>query len=388
MGAHHQVTMQPCVGSTEALQRIAFAPGQLKRSVSFWLGPGASARVEAIAEVYEDEEGCAAGEEWGCVAEGASNTADPMGKYPSTPHLPFSPSVNPDDIVANSSQCAGILAGEIVITEKLDGGNCCIMDGQVYARTHNAPTAHAWFSPIKEMVSYLQYLIPEGLALFGECMVAIHSIEYDQLEHYFYLFGVFDRNTQCWYSWDDVVAFAADLNLPTVPERFRGHVSEQKAAFERSVCKYVRAGHVQTAADFRRTWKKHSLFDSANKPKKKAAEYKNLRITMKKGHNGPTRPCTHVVCMDTGQGVCFLDMNLVGGNFVIQRGSFDGHGCCHKLHGVTIAASELGEFFPLSGTQEYVGVNAKPILVALCRGISKECNSSLTLSCRDALVEY
>ena len=137
----------------------------------------------------------------------------------------------------------------------------------------------------------------------------IHSIEYDQLEHYFYLFGVFDRNTQCWYSWDDVVAFAADLNLPTVPERFRGHVSElkagqyegnlqkyleaqanipsvlaseqtpegsvvrvptefQMAAFERSVCKYVRAGHVQTAADFRRTWKKHSLFDPS-KPKKK-----------------------------------------------------------------------------------------------------------------------
>merc|ERR1712166_1433130 len=289
MGNLTSVTMQPS-------HRIAFDPGQLKRSVSFWLGPGASARVEAIAEVYEDEEGCAE-EEWGCVAEGASNTAAPMGKYPSTPHLPFSPSVNPDDIVANSSQCVGILTGEIVITEKLDGGNCCIMDGQVYARTHNAPTAHAWFSPIKEMVSYLQYLIPEGLALFGECMVAIHSIEYDQLEHYFYLFGVFDRNTQCWYSWDDVVAFAADLNLPTVPERFRGHVSElkagqyegnlqkyleaqanipsvlaseqtpegfvvrvptefQMAAFERSVCKYVRAGHVQTAADFRRTWKK------------------------------------------------------------------------------------------------------------------------------------
>jgi len=438
MGIVHSIDMQPCQGSTEALQRAALDaelsvnPGHLKRSISFWLGPGASARVEAIAEVDEDEEGFAAQGESGCMAEADYVTAAPMGKYPSTPHLPFSPSVNPDDIVANSSQCAGILAEEIVITEKLDGGNCCIMDGQVYARTHSEPTSHGWFSPIKEMVSYLQYMIPEGLALFGEVMVAIHSIEYDQLEHYFYLFGVFDRTTQCWHSWDDVVALAADLNLPTVPERFRGTVSELRAgqsegnlqkyleaqantpsvlaseqtpegfvvrvaaqfpmaAFERSVCKYVRAGHVQTAADFRRTWKKHTLFDSANKPKKQAAEYnyKNLRITMKKGRNGPTRPCTHVVCMDTGQGVCFLDMNLVGGNFVIQRGSFDGgHGCCHKLHGVTIAASALGEFFPLSGTQEYVGANAKSILVALCRGISKECNSSLTLSCREALVEY
>ena len=53
------------VGSTEALQQQHAALlaaeqtnlGQMKRSVSFWLGPGASAEVEAIAEVLEDEEG-------------------------------------------------------------------------------------------------------------------------------------------------------------------------------------------------------------------------------------------------------------------------------------------------------------------------------------------
>ena len=59
------------MGSTEALQQHAAlvaeqsALGQMKRSVSFWLGAGASAEVEAIAEVLEDEEG-------GCSAEGST----------------------------------------------------------------------------------------------------------------------------------------------------------------------------------------------------------------------------------------------------------------------------------------------------------------------------
>ena len=66
-----------------------------------------------------------------------SAAAVSTGKHPSTEHLPCSPGVH-----AGSSQlgdCTGILQGEAVIAEMLDGGNCCITEGQVYARTHARP---------------------------------------------------------------------------------------------------------------------------------------------------------------------------------------------------------------------------------------------------------
>jgi hypothetical protein len=52
-------------------------------------------------------------------------------RYPSTPHLPFSPQVNEDDIRIDASQSSVFVGAPIVITEKLDGGNCCICDGKV-----------------------------------------------------------------------------------------------------------------------------------------------------------------------------------------------------------------------------------------------------------------
>jgi hypothetical protein len=53
-------------------------------------------------------------------------------RFPSTPHLPFSPEVCDDDTQASSEQVVSLLAHEVVVTEKLDGGNCCLMQGKVY----------------------------------------------------------------------------------------------------------------------------------------------------------------------------------------------------------------------------------------------------------------
>ena len=57
----------------------------------------------------------------------------------------------------------------------------------------------------------------DSLALFGENMFGIHSIEYDNLESFFYLFGVRRHHDGAWLSWDDVVAIANELEIPTVP---------------------------------------------------------------------------------------------------------------------------------------------------------------------------
>lgn len=222
-------------------------------------------------------------------------------KYPSTMHLPFSPGVNSDDVIMDEISTVGLLEDDIVITEKLDGGNCCISNGVVYARTHKHPAVHPWFGTIKQMYHVISATLDDPtLELFGENMTATHSIQYGNLESYFYLFGV--RRLGVWSTWDEVVEVADSLGLPTVPLRFRGHVSSMKELssiidgklmtehsavgeevgpegfvvrnirafeddeFERCIAKYVRANHIQTGDDFSRIWPRNKAHLGAPLP--------------------------------------------------------------------------------------------------------------------------
>ena len=154
------------------------------------------------------------------AAGSAATAAVSNSRYPSTPHLPFSPQVNEDDIVMDARARTVFSGVPIVITEKLDGGNCCLCDGAVFARTHSHEATHASFGPIKslceEIYNNSDIVIEPGTRFFGENMFGIHSIEYDDLSSYFYLFGV-QRPTGDFCSWDEVVAFADLLGVPTVP---------------------------------------------------------------------------------------------------------------------------------------------------------------------------
>jgi predicted kinase len=216
-----------------------------------------------------------------------------MARFPSTPHLPFSPQVNDDDIQMSASGALPLIGRQCVVTEKLDGGNCCLFQGKVYARTHGHEATHPSFGPIKSLSATLSPSLVQNrhLALFGETMCAVHSIEYDGLSAYFYLFAVFDTRVGLWLSWAEVESTAALLGLEHVPVMFKGVFKSVKemqrymetnakqpsavgrkvtpegfvvrlaAAFSNEVfpqsCgKYVRKGHVQTKDDWRRTWKK------------------------------------------------------------------------------------------------------------------------------------
>jgi len=216
-------------------------------------------------------------------------------KYPRTVHLAFSPCVFSDDLQqTNSSVFEG---EEVVITEKLDGGNCCIdvMDKKVFARTHSHPTAHPSFGPVKALAQTLFWdpNFPTGIKLFGECMFGIHSIEYDNLQSFFYLFGVLE-NDSIWWSWEKTEALAQKYNLALPPVVFRGSttISEIKmlmddrinqpsglglgqvkpegfvirktkafpsSEFLGSIAKYVRKNHLQTDTNWKTTWRKASL---------------------------------------------------------------------------------------------------------------------------------
>ena len=95
---------------------------------------------------------------------------------------------------------------------------------QVFARTVTAEASHPSFGPIKELASQMTYLLPDNVQLFGENMFGIHSIEYDELSSYFYLFGVLENGSD-WLSWDHVTELADEIGVPTVPMVTRQHVS-------------------------------------------------------------------------------------------------------------------------------------------------------------------
>ncbi len=104
---------------------------------------------------------------------------------------------------------------KLVLTEKLDGQNNCFSKKGVFARSHVNITEHPWDKPMRERWNLIKNDLND-LEVFGENMYGIHSIEYDQLESYFYVFAV--REKDYWLSWEEVKFYASLLDFPTVPE--------------------------------------------------------------------------------------------------------------------------------------------------------------------------
>lgn len=94
--------------------------------------------------------------------------------------------------------------------------------GRVFARTHSHEATQPWFSAVKALASSIASTVPPNLALFGENMEAVHSIEYDGLTAPFHLHGALDVAQDEWCSWDEVVALACILGISTVPVLFEG----------------------------------------------------------------------------------------------------------------------------------------------------------------------
>eukprot|EP00760_Papus_ankaliazontas_P034850 PhM_4_TR7524/c0_g1_i1/m.81097 len=230
-----------------------------------------------------------------------------MDGYPRTPHFSFSPGINPDDTATGDDiwhqQQDPSLLTDVVVTEKLDGGNCCIRllaesgTPAVYARTHGKEATHPSFGPVKTLAAQSQWNLDPDMMYFGECMFGIHSIEYKNLSSFFYLFAVFDVRRQAWLAWDEVVQTAQHvLECPHVPVVYRGALPgtpkqlqrmleewmkgpssvggsaregfvvrvaaefpPPASDFGRYIAKYVRKGHVQTDDTWLRTWQRASL---------------------------------------------------------------------------------------------------------------------------------
>lgn len=144
----------------------------------------------------------------------------------------------------------------LVITQKMDGGNCMIvsdMDNPVRARNGSRPKDTMellydelyWRNEVHEK-------LPERLQVFGEWLLAKHSIHYgcecdepcddvgpgiadvvdpDDDCAYFQVFGVFDTLLNCWLSWPKVEQVATTLGFPTTPVMYCED-SDDGATFE------------------------------------------------------------------------------------------------------------------------------------------------------------
>jgi hypothetical protein len=155
--------------------------------------------------------------------------------------------------------------------------NCNIYPDRIHARSLDSAN-HKSRHWVKGLWGSIKRDIPDGWRICGENMYAKHSIFYDKLESYFLVYKIWNEYNYC-LSWDDTLIICDALNLKTVPVIkemkfdesylrelpnkldltkqegfvFRNFESFHYDDFSENVCKWVRAGHVQSST--------HWMFD-------------------------------------------------------------------------------------------------------------------------------
>jgi len=154
-------------------------------------------------------------------------------RFPHTPHLAWLGEGSPrDDKVLSPNEVTALLAGDVVVEEKLDGANLGLSltpdgslrsqnRGQYLAEPHAGQFARlpAWLAQHGE--GLLAVLKP-NLILFGEWCAARHSLDYAVLPDWFLLFDVYDRAACRFWSSSRRNALAVDAGLVTVPPVLHG----------------------------------------------------------------------------------------------------------------------------------------------------------------------
>jgi ATP-dependent RNA circularization protein (DNA/RNA ligase family) len=183
--------------------------------------------------------------------------------------LPFSDSVASDD--KRLKDCSIFAGKSVVVTEKMDGENTSLYHDGYHARSldsRNHPSRN-W---LKRFHSTFAADIPDGWRICGENLYAQHSIRYESLKSYFYVFSIWDETNTC-LDWKSTEEWCACLGLTPVPviarlETFKesdvasiknfidittceGFVVRNAGSFayddfSKNCAKYVRASHVQT----------------------------------------------------------------------------------------------------------------------------------------------
>lgn len=143
---------------------------------------------------------------------------DLLPQFPKTPHLPFHPNVQDDDVVAKDNEIEPLFnaSNQIYVEEKLDGASAAIAvidDHPVirnrehilnkgFIRKKNDTTAKMQFRPIwnwyyknkKKFNELYDHIGP--VTVYGEWMLAQHGMFYDRLPSYFVAYDLFCHRTK------------------------------------------------------------------------------------------------------------------------------------------------------------------------------------------------
>jgi ATP-dependent RNA circularization protein (DNA/RNA ligase family) len=154
-------------------------------------------------------------------------------RFPHTPHLAWLGEGSPrDDKVLSPNEVTGLLAGDVVVEEKLDGANLGLSlapDGSLRAQNRGQYLAEPHAGQFARLPAWLvqhdeglRAVLTPNLILFGEWCAARHSLEYAALPDWFLLFDVYDRTADRFWSTPRRNELASSAGLVTVPSVLHG----------------------------------------------------------------------------------------------------------------------------------------------------------------------
>lgn len=159
-------------------------------------------------------------------------TAD-FFRFPHTPHLAWLGEGSPrDDKVLLPTEVTALLAGDVVVEEKLDGANVGLsidVDGRLRAQNRGQYLSEPHAGQFARLPGWLaqhgealRSVLPANLILFGEWCASRHSLDYAALPDWFLLFDVYDRAAGRFWSTPRRNALASRAGLAAVPKLFYG----------------------------------------------------------------------------------------------------------------------------------------------------------------------
>lgn len=154
-------------------------------------------------------------------------------RFPHTPHLAWLGQDAPrDDKVLSAADVKVLLAGEVLVEEKLDGANLgfsLATDGSLRAQNRGQYLAEPHAGQFAQLPAWLaqhddalRSVLTSDIIVFGEWCAARHTLDYAALPDWFLLFDVYDRLAGRFWCSSRRNALALSAGLVTVPQLTHG----------------------------------------------------------------------------------------------------------------------------------------------------------------------
>ncbi|MDN5849801.1 MAG: RNA ligase family protein [Nitrococcus sp.] len=178
-------------------------------------------------------------------------------RFPHTPHVAWlGEGVPRDDKLLSAAEMDALLAGPVVVEEKLDGANLGFSPapgGTVRAQNRGEYLQAPFVGQFKRLAAWLAQheralagALGNDLIAFGEWCAARHTLGYDSLPDWWLLFDVYDRRQGRFWSTRRRDAWATAAGVAVVPVLHRGETNltrmSEWATSERS---HYRAGPLE-----------------------------------------------------------------------------------------------------------------------------------------------